>query len=231
MMLCHALSDEAGRFVDADDAFCELLQRPKRELLATTILDITHPDDRIDNKAKLYRLMEQRISFTIEKRYTRPAEAPVWVENHVSAFLDNGRVRPVATIRLLSPGEAAIAQRKRRPLAPGAFPRVSPVVAREARKAQLFRQHRRTARLAQVLNTPAYEMLLELVASEGAGHPVDLDALCEASGVSPAIGRRWIKVLEQLDLVELPRGWHDEIAAVRLTLEGGAEMTRFLDRH
>lgn len=48
---------------------------------------------------------------------------------------------------------------------------------------------------------PAWDMLLDLAVSEGKGKPVSVSALCIGSCVPPTTALRWIKILEERELI------------------------------
>ena len=80
--------DLRGRFVLVNDRYCEIVGRPREELLTMSMQDLTHPDDVGGNLAAFTELAQGRCkSFTIEKRYLRPDGTSVWVQNAVSATL------------------------------------------------------------------------------------------------------------------------------------------------
>jgi PAS domain S-box-containing protein len=84
--------DLQGRFVLVNDRQCEILGRTREELLRGEVrmLDVTHPDERPENKQLLRRMLETGEPFSIEKRYVRPDGTVIWVNNHVSLNRDAG---------------------------------------------------------------------------------------------------------------------------------------------
>ncbi|GAB2521842.1 hybrid sensor histidine kinase/response regulator [Lysobacter humi (ex Lee et al. 2017)] len=92
--------DLEGRFVLVNDRYCEIVGRSREALLALSMQDLTHPDDRPANLARFAELAAgTRTSFTIEKRYLRPDGSVVWVQNAVSANPGpDGRLRYVTAI-------------------------------------------------------------------------------------------------------------------------------------
>lgn len=87
--------DEAGRFIRVNDAFCAILDRPRDELLARTLLDITHPDDCAREAEHYDRQVRGELdSYLIEKRALRPDGSIVHLEVSSSSVRDeNGRFR------------------------------------------------------------------------------------------------------------------------------------------
>jgi diguanylate cyclase (GGDEF)-like protein/PAS domain S-box-containing protein len=81
-----------GRYITVNRRFCEMVGRTEEEMLATTFLAITHPDDLHLHDDKLALLLAGKIkNFTLEKRYVRKDGKSVWVENTVSALWTPGK--------------------------------------------------------------------------------------------------------------------------------------------
>ncbi|MHB8085640.1 MAG: PAS domain-containing protein [Dehalococcoidia bacterium] len=75
-----ALADLEGRFIDVNKAFQQMLGFTRDELLNTSILDITHPDDKdlyLDLSGELVR--GERPGYTVEKRFVKKDGATLWV--------------------------------------------------------------------------------------------------------------------------------------------------------
>ena len=81
-----------GRFLRVNAELCRLLGYTHEDLLNESSLALTHPDDIDDNLARVWELLQGRISrFDIEKRYVRADGTPVWVRHSVSLVRDNSR--------------------------------------------------------------------------------------------------------------------------------------------
>jgi PAS domain S-box-containing protein len=68
-----------GRFIEVNDSLCELLGRPRAELVALTFQDITHVEDLdadLDNASRL--LAGEIHHYEMEKRYLHPSGTDVW---------------------------------------------------------------------------------------------------------------------------------------------------------
>ncbi len=75
-----ALTAQDGRWLDVNDALCELTGYSKDELLARTFAEITHPDDRATSHENWVRHNAGGDdSSRIEKRYVRADGQIVWV--------------------------------------------------------------------------------------------------------------------------------------------------------
>jgi PAS domain S-box-containing protein len=79
--LCE--TDLQGRFLNANDRYCEIVGRSREELLSLSMQQITHPDDLPANLPLFHRLVTEGTPFSIEKRYLRPDGSEVWIANSV----------------------------------------------------------------------------------------------------------------------------------------------------
>jgi PAS domain S-box-containing protein len=79
----------AGRFVEANEFFCELVGYSRDELLQLTFEEITHPDDSV-HRGELYeRTLDASFhSVTFEKRYRHKNGSWIWTEVTVSTVYD-----------------------------------------------------------------------------------------------------------------------------------------------
>jgi PAS domain S-box-containing protein len=68
-----------GRFVEVNDSLCDLLGRPRDELLSLTFQDITHPEDLEADLDNANQLLAGEIQhYEMEKRYLHPSGTDVW---------------------------------------------------------------------------------------------------------------------------------------------------------
>jgi len=102
-------TDLTGRLLRMNDRFCEIVGRPREELVKMRMHDFTHPDDIERNIPLFERVTSSGIPFEIEKRYVRPDGQVVWVNNTVSP-VHNGEGGPVESIIAVS---VDISERKR----------------------------------------------------------------------------------------------------------------------
>jgi PAS domain S-box-containing protein/putative nucleotidyltransferase with HDIG domain len=103
------LATPDARFVQVNQAFCNILGYTEQELRTRTFLEITHPDDRENNRRLIGRMLAGEIpSIAIEKRYLAKSGAIVWVQSSVSLLRD-GQGRPIHIIGLVQD----ISERKR----------------------------------------------------------------------------------------------------------------------
>ncbi len=93
-----AVTDLQGQILEANAAFCRILNRTPEEAKRESIQSLTHPEDLPRNQAELNKLASGKSScFVIEKRYLRPDGSEVWVRNSCSALHD-GDGRPVQLV-------------------------------------------------------------------------------------------------------------------------------------
>src|SRR6266478_7848711 len=70
---------KTGRFLRANAAMCKFVGYSEAELLARTVFDITHPDDRASARELLRRMATGELAvFDMEKRYIRKDGNTVW---------------------------------------------------------------------------------------------------------------------------------------------------------
>jgi PAS domain S-box-containing protein len=91
--------NEDGRFLRVNEQLCSITGYSRNDLLALTIADVTHPDDRAADLEQFYRQMEGDFdAYAIEKRYIHKDGHIVWVEVAASR-VDDTSGRPLYGIR------------------------------------------------------------------------------------------------------------------------------------
>ncbi|MGO4570885.1 PAS domain-containing sensor histidine kinase [Microvirga sp. 2TAF3] len=91
--------DTDGRFLRVNEQLCSLSGYSRDELLARTITDLTHPDDRASDLEKFYRQMKGDLhTYSVEKRYIHKHGHIIWVEVAASR-VDDAAGRPLYGIR------------------------------------------------------------------------------------------------------------------------------------
>jgi len=84
-----ALVAPDGRWLEVNNALCEMLGYSQDELLPLTFQDITHPDDLETDLWLLHEMLRhERDSYQLEKRYFHKRGQVVWVLLSVSAVYD-----------------------------------------------------------------------------------------------------------------------------------------------
>jgi PAS domain S-box-containing protein len=92
---------ESGRFLHANAAVCRLLGYTEEELLARTVFDITHPDDRYRAREMLRRMIAGESAFSdLEKRCLRKDGTAVWLRVTVNVIRDASG-RPLRNIAVM----------------------------------------------------------------------------------------------------------------------------------
>lgn len=70
---------EPGLLTDVNPAYCRLMGRTPEQLAELTFVDLTHPDDLVDDRPALSRLADGATLVRL-KRYLRPDGSVVWAE-------------------------------------------------------------------------------------------------------------------------------------------------------
>jgi diguanylate cyclase (GGDEF)-like protein/PAS domain S-box-containing protein len=205
------------RFIEVNDAYCELLGRTREELVGTPLLGLTHPDDRqTSDDARAVRPADAQNQWTFEKRYLRPDGAPVPVRIHTSLVRSATR-RPLYFFTQVE----NITDRKRH----------------EAELARRVRQRETVARLGEVAlrNGDPRALMGQAVKTISATLGVELSALLAPSADGKALriaaGVGWDDAI--MDRVSLPTGPGSSHAAYALAsgepviMEHLARETRF----
>jgi PAS domain S-box-containing protein len=92
---------KTGRFLRVNAAMCEFVGYSEAELLAPTVYDITHPDDRNLDREPLRRLVVgESTGFDMEKRYIRKDGNAVWARVTVNT-IRNERGEPLRNIAVI----------------------------------------------------------------------------------------------------------------------------------
>lgn len=112
-MVGFANVNSDGHFVDINPCFCEMLGYSREELRQQTVLEITHPDDRVRFSPDMQRLFSNNIPYFVqEKRYRRKDGSHLWARTCVSLVRDEAG-SPVHTLALIQD----ISDRKRAEIA------------------------------------------------------------------------------------------------------------------
>jgi PAS domain S-box-containing protein len=83
-------TDQAGRLLEANKALSEMTGYSTSELLSTSLLTITHPDDRAAERPLLEQLLEGKLpNYRLEKRYVRNDGEVVWAMHNASTVRDS----------------------------------------------------------------------------------------------------------------------------------------------
>lgn len=112
-----------------------------------------------------------------------------------------------------TPAETALIRKTRAPLPDPRL--VRGIIRRRQARAQFFED--------ELFADPAWDMLLDLTAARAEHRRVSVTSLCIASGVPTTTALRWIKVLEQADLVSRVEDDTDRRRVFITLTERGAE--------
>lgn len=79
-----------GRFIEVNQAICDLLGYSREELLKLSFMDITHPDDKEKTRENVRKLLDGEIGvYKLEKLYVRKDGSPVWGQVTASLLRDS----------------------------------------------------------------------------------------------------------------------------------------------
>jgi len=77
-------------FVKANTAFCQMLGYTETELFQLTVIDISHPDDMLENKVLIQQALNDKTSFyQMEKRYIKKDGEFIWGHLATSFFYND----------------------------------------------------------------------------------------------------------------------------------------------
>jgi PAS domain S-box-containing protein len=92
---------ETGRFIRVNDRYCEITGYSRAELLSTTFVNLTHPDDRRADWEKFQRMVRgETREYDIEKRYFCKDGKLIWVHVTAAAVRD-ARGKPLRSVALI----------------------------------------------------------------------------------------------------------------------------------
>jgi PAS domain S-box-containing protein len=95
------MTDLDGCFVFDDDRHCQMRAQSRETLLASTVVQVAHPEDWLRNLPLFGRLLTAGDPFVIEKRYLRPDGSSMRVRNSVSGIrAADGAVQVVLAISI-----------------------------------------------------------------------------------------------------------------------------------
>jgi diguanylate cyclase (GGDEF)-like protein/PAS domain S-box-containing protein len=86
-----------GRFLRVNDTICQMLERPREELLGASITDVTHPDDVPPSLAAVQHLLATGEPVALDKRYVKQDGSVVYC-NSALTRLDDASGRPRALL-------------------------------------------------------------------------------------------------------------------------------------
>jgi DNA-binding transcriptional ArsR family regulator len=189
VLIGHSVSDGDGRILAIDGAVCDAMQRPRREIIGRSYLDLTHPADRRRNAVLIGRIPSDGAPIWFRKRYLAPDDGTIETDVHVSrmsAGSDAGRL--IGTLYLVAPEEQRFAPA---------------MLWRAARQLAQLNEIRRDLLGSDLFSDYAMSIMLQLYLDEAEGRRSDTDTLAVLIGLSPTVAMRWLRALEQKELIEL----------------------------
>jgi len=88
-----------GRFEQVNDALCQMLGRSRQDLLATTVPEVTHPEDIPASLDALAHLLETGTSISLDKRYLRADGICLWANSILTLLHDEqGQPRHILAV-------------------------------------------------------------------------------------------------------------------------------------
>jgi diguanylate cyclase (GGDEF)-like protein/PAS domain S-box-containing protein len=88
MALVSARPVDRGRYLEVNRALCEMLGRSEQDLLACSLIDTAHPDDREGNTVTTGELLAEERAGAVEKRYLHANGHTVWASVNASLLRD-----------------------------------------------------------------------------------------------------------------------------------------------
>jgi hypothetical protein len=189
VLIGHSVSDGDGRILAIDGAVCDAMQRPRREIIGRSYLELTHPADRRRNAVLIARIPSDGAPIWFRKRYLVPDDGTIETDVHVSrmsAGSDAGRL--IGTLYLVAPEEQRFAPA---------------MLWRAARQLAQLNEIRRNLLGSDLFSDYAMSIMLQLYLDEAEGRRSDTDTLGVLIGLSPTVAMRWLRALEQKELIEL----------------------------
>ncbi|CAN5568247.1 hypothetical protein BH23CHL2_BH23CHL2_08280 [soil metagenome] len=181
-----------GRFLEINPAFCAMLGRSGSELLRSSLIEVTHPDDRAASMDEMRRALAGDVdSFTLEKRYLDRPGQTLWARVVASIARDTqgqpvyliGQIQNI-TAQKQAESELRATLAKYRTLVEQ-IP-ASTYVADPADVSQILYQ---SPQIAQLMGYSAEEWITDPVRWQSHLHPDDRERVLEADAQANATGQ------------------------------------------
>lgn len=186
--IAHCVADTDYRVLVCDQAYLDLVQRERSEVVGSNVLDLTFHLDRPLNARMLDTLTRSGTPFAMTKRYIRGDGSTLWVSNTVARVEgEPGNIRLCATSTALGPN-------LHRPTLTVNAVAVQKLCAAFAVGKQFFGP--------DLISAPAAEILLRVYAAELEGYAPAAHELACALRLSSGAAARWLKLLQVRGLIE-----------------------------
>jgi PAS domain S-box-containing protein len=187
----HVLIGQKGELLSVNDAFCDIIGAPEKDLVGRAVSDLTALADREECGIAIDRLRKTGRTFNISKRFIRADFSLVWVTNTVS-LLRVGSRPPVIMASIV-------------PIADPAQYRSPAQLMRCARFMISARSHRRKMFSQALLSDPGWDVLLGLYVAEGEGTSLTGQDIMVSAGLGEQLLTRWVAILAECHLIEIER--------------------------
>ena len=105
-------ADLEGTMTQVNPAFASAMDTPVEDLLGSSVLDVTHPDDVAAGRELMRGLLSEEGTNTLEKRYVRPDGRSWWGQVHVSVLRNADGVPQSFVTQILDTTERRATQRR-----------------------------------------------------------------------------------------------------------------------
>jgi len=107
------LSFVSGKFIQVNQAFCEMLGYSQEELLAMNFLDFTHPDDMEFSKEFIKNIIHKKNqNSSVEKRYVKKDGSIIWAITSASLLRDINNEPRFFIVQVVNITEQKLAEQK-----------------------------------------------------------------------------------------------------------------------
>ena len=206
MPVAHCVSSTIGIILDVDEAFSELVQRKRDELVGLSYKEITAVEDLQKSSEMLRQLVDKAAPTHLRKRYVRPDGGIVEADLLVSKFNNEGRL--ISTL--------SWTERKHRAASPSRL-----------WKAALQVKHLYDLRIEELgrdlFSDHVGLILVHAYLAEAEGRIARVSDIANGINLSRDIVARWIRLLGQRGLLIVM----DEAAeSIQLTHDGALKLER-----
>lgn len=208
MPTAHCVSTTQGIILAADRGFLELIRRPEHEVIGASYRDLTHPDDLDKSGRMLASLVDRAPPLRLHKRYLRPDGSWISALLFVTCFTSPDRL--VSTLFWHEAGSE---------MPPARF-------WEAALRIQHVHSVRRAAFGDELTTDPVGSLLVAIYLAEAEGRIIGVEQLAREAKLSASTTRRWVKALQQGDVVQ---GNDDGDLNVQFTRSGMLNMERTLE--